>query len=91
MITRIRDVRKAKGLTLDQVGRRCNPATTAQTAATTTPDQACPIHWAMPHHAAMDKNSSTIWTATPAPESMPTPAPARVADSRTSAFASSTS
>ena len=31
MITRIRDVRKAKGLTLDQVGRRCNPATTAQT------------------------------------------------------------
>jgi hypothetical protein len=31
MITRIREVRKAKGLTLDEVGRRCDPSTTAQT------------------------------------------------------------
>lgn len=31
MITRIRDVRKAKGLTLEEVGARCNPPTTAQT------------------------------------------------------------
>jgi transcriptional regulator with XRE-family HTH domain len=31
MITRIREVRKAKGLTLDEVGRRCDPPTTAQT------------------------------------------------------------
>ena len=31
MITRIREVRKAKGLTLDDVGRRCEPPTTAQT------------------------------------------------------------
>src|SRR3954463_8872316 len=31
MITRIRDVRKAKGLTLDEVGQRCVPPTTAQT------------------------------------------------------------
>lgn len=31
MITRIRDVRKAKGLTLDDVARRCDPPTTAQT------------------------------------------------------------
>ena len=31
MITRIREVRKAKGLTLDQVGQRCEPPTTAQT------------------------------------------------------------
>ena len=31
MITRIRDVRKAKGLTLEQVGQRCDPPTTAQT------------------------------------------------------------
>lgn len=31
MITRIRDVRKAKGLTLEQVGALCNPPTTAQT------------------------------------------------------------
>lgn len=31
MITRIREVRKAKGLTLDDVARRCNPPTTAQT------------------------------------------------------------
>jgi transcriptional regulator with XRE-family HTH domain len=31
MITRIREVRKAKGLTLDDVGRRCLPPTTAQT------------------------------------------------------------
>ena len=31
MITRIREVRKAKGLTLDQVGQRCDPPTTAQT------------------------------------------------------------
>lgn len=31
MITRIREVRKAKGLTLEDVGRRCDPPTTAQT------------------------------------------------------------
>lgn len=31
MITRIREVRRAKGLTLDDVARRCSPATTPQT------------------------------------------------------------
>ena len=31
MISRIRDVRKAKGLTLDDVANRCEPPTTAQT------------------------------------------------------------
>ena len=31
MITRIRDVRRAKGLTLEEVGARCDPPTTAQT------------------------------------------------------------
>ena len=31
MITRIREVRKAKGLTLEEVGQRCRPPTTAQT------------------------------------------------------------
>jgi transcriptional regulator with XRE-family HTH domain len=31
MITRIRDVRKAKGLTLEEVAQRCEPPTTAQT------------------------------------------------------------
>jgi transcriptional regulator with XRE-family HTH domain len=31
MITRIRDVRRAKGLTLEQVGALCSPPTTAQT------------------------------------------------------------
>lgn len=31
MITRIRDVRRAKGLTLDDVAKRCDPPTTAQT------------------------------------------------------------
>lgn len=31
MITRIRDVRRAKGLTLEEVGGRCDPPTTAQT------------------------------------------------------------
>lgn len=31
MINRIRDVRKARGLTLDEVARRCEPPTTAQT------------------------------------------------------------
>lgn len=31
MISRIRDVRKAKGLTLEEVARRCDPPTTAQT------------------------------------------------------------
>tara|TARA_R110002033_G_scaffold25676_9_gene59144 strand:- start:70 stop:633 length:564 start_codon:yes stop_codon:yes gene_type:complete len=31
MISRIREVRKAKGLTLDDVARRCEPPTTAQT------------------------------------------------------------
>lgn len=31
MITRIREVRRAKGLTLAEVGERCDPPTTAQT------------------------------------------------------------
>ena len=31
MITRIREVRRARGLTLDDVARRCEPPTTAQT------------------------------------------------------------
>src|SRR5216110_2505970 len=31
MITRIREVRRARGLTLDDVARRCEPQTTAQT------------------------------------------------------------
>lgn len=31
MITAIREVRRAKGLTLDEVGRLCDPPTTAQT------------------------------------------------------------
>ena len=31
MITRIREVRRARGLTLDEVARRCEPPTTAQT------------------------------------------------------------
>ena len=31
MITRIREVRRARGLTLDQVAQRCEPPTTAQT------------------------------------------------------------
>lgn len=31
MITRIREVRRAKGLTLEEVGRRCSPPTTPQT------------------------------------------------------------
>src|SRR6187549_2178749 len=31
MITAIREVRRAKGLTLDDVARRCAPPTTAQT------------------------------------------------------------
>lgn len=31
MLTRIREVRKARGLTLDDVAKRCKPATTAQT------------------------------------------------------------
>ena len=31
MITRIREVRRARGMTLDEVARRCEPQTTAQT------------------------------------------------------------
>lgn len=31
MITRIREVRRARGMTLDDVARRCSPPTTAQT------------------------------------------------------------
>src|SRR4051795_2875249 len=31
MITRIREVRRARGLTLDEVARRCEPPTTPQT------------------------------------------------------------
>jgi len=31
MITRIREVRRARGMTLDDVAKRCAPPTTAQT------------------------------------------------------------
>src|SRR3954454_12673175 len=31
MITRIREVRRARGMTLDDVARKCEPPTTAQT------------------------------------------------------------
>src|SRR3984893_8846839 len=44
-----------------------------------------------PHHAATDANSRTMWPLTPAPASSPAPLPARVADWRSSALASSTS
>jgi hypothetical protein len=56
-----------------------------------TPDQAFPVHCPMPHHAAMERKSSTIPAAYPAPPSIPAPAPARVADCRSSALASASS
>ena len=37
MITRIREVRRAKGMTLDDVARKCSPATTPQTIGADAP------------------------------------------------------
>src|SRR5207237_3579822 len=46
MITRIREVRRARGLTLDDVARRCDPRTTAQTIGRLeTGTRTVPIGW----------------------------------------------
>jgi transcriptional regulator with XRE-family HTH domain len=46
MISCIRDVRKAKGLTLDDVGKRCAPPTTAQTIGRLeTGTRTLSLHW----------------------------------------------
>src|SRR5690606_38103846 len=66
-------------------------ATTAQSTATTTADQPRPMTAPSAHHSATERNSRTMWPATPAPASMPAPFPARCADCLASALASSTS
>src|SRR6185312_5069504 len=66
-------------------------ATISQMAATISADQPWPVASPIPHHAATEANSRTMWPLIPAPASSPAPLPARVADCRSSALASSTS
>jgi transcriptional regulator with XRE-family HTH domain len=61
MITRIRDVRKAKGLTLEQVGARCNPPTTAQTIGRLeTGTRTVSVKWLNRIAAALDTTASEL-------------------------------
>src|SRR5438034_3618571 len=74
--------------------RPTSPRTVAmisQAPPTISADQPWPMASPMPHQAATDTNTRTKWPATPAPASIPAPLPARVADWRSSALASSTS
>src|SRR6202162_4418520 len=48
-------------------------ATISQIAATISADQPCPVVSPMPHHAATDANSKTMWPLIPAPASIPAP------------------
>ena len=61
MITAIREVRRAKGLTLEEVAQRCDPATTAQTIGrleTGTPTVS--VAWLHPIAAALDVDAADL-------------------------------
>lgn len=61
MITRIRDVRKAKQLTLDDVARQCVPPTTAQTIGRLeTGTRTVSVNWLNRIAAALDVASSEL-------------------------------
>lgn len=61
MITRIRDVRRAKGLTLDDVARRCDPPTTAQTIGRLeTGTRTVSLGWLNRIAAAMGVNTAEL-------------------------------
>jgi transcriptional regulator with XRE-family HTH domain len=61
MITRIRDVRRAKGLTLEDVALRCVPPTTAQTIGRLeTGTRTVSVKWLNRIAAALDVQSSDL-------------------------------
>ena len=63
MITAIRDVRRAKGLTLEDVARRCNPPTTAQTIGRLeTGTRTVSIRWLNRIAAALGVEASDLVT-----------------------------
>jgi transcriptional regulator with XRE-family HTH domain len=61
MITRIREVRKAKGLTLDDVAQRCDPPTTAQTIGRLeTGTRTVSVGWLNRIAAALDVDAAQL-------------------------------
>ncbi|WP_336964080.1 helix-turn-helix domain-containing protein [Sphingobium aquiterrae] len=61
MITRIREVRKAKGMTLEQVGARCVPPTTAQTIGRLeTGTRTVSVKWLNRIAAALDVTAAEL-------------------------------
>lgn len=71
MITRIRDMRKAKGLTLEQVGARCVPPTTAQTIGRLeTGTRTVSVNWLNRIAAALEVTAADL-VDMPGQESVP--------------------
>lgn len=67
MINRIRDVRRARNLTLDDVARRCDPPTTAQTIGRLeTGTRTLSIDWLNRIAAALEVESSALVSTTAA-------------------------
>jgi transcriptional regulator with XRE-family HTH domain len=63
MITAIRDVRRSRGLTLDEVARRCDPPTTAQTIGRLeTGTRTVSVGWLNRIAAALDVDAADLVT-----------------------------
>jgi transcriptional regulator with XRE-family HTH domain len=61
MITRIREVRRNKGLTLEEVGKRCSPPTTAQTIGRLeTGMRTVSVNWLNRIAAALDVSAADL-------------------------------
>ncbi|HEX7782189.1 MAG TPA: helix-turn-helix transcriptional regulator [Sphingobium sp.] len=71
MITRIRDMRKAQGLTLEQVAERCDPPTTAQTIGRLeTGTRTVSVNWLNRIAAALEVTAADL-VDMPGQESLP--------------------
>ncbi len=69
MITAIREVRRAKGLTLEEVGRRCDPPTTAQTIGRLeTGTRTVSVGWLNRIAAALDVEAADLVTLPDRPD-----------------------
>ena len=69
MINRIRDVRRARRLTLDDVAQRCDPPTTAQTIGRLeTGTRTLSLDWLNRIAAALEVESSALVRTTATPE-----------------------
>ena len=61
MITRIREVRRARGMTLDDVARRCDPPTTPQTIGRLeTGTRTVSLHWLNRIAAALQADAADL-------------------------------